>query len=465
MILVTGPTGSGKTTSLYAIIQEVMSPELNVVTIEDPVEYELKGVAQVPVNDKQGLTFAEVLRSVLRQDPDVILVGEIRDRETAEIAFQAAQTGHLVLSTVHTNDSTATIVRLLELGVEPQVMGASLLAVVAQRLVRKVCPACVEPLEPSEEDRRALVLPPGKPISQGRGCAKCRDSGYKGRTGVYEVLRVSKAIAQLIEQKAAESALRAMAEDQGMTSLVDDARQKVLDGVTTPSEVLRVVEVENRGPSCPSCNHPIEPNFTVCPFCRNPLRLTCAGCGAVMKKKWTTCPFCGTDVSPLPGSARPLPEPARPTQVLGGFEMPKVLVVDDDADVLELVRLTLARSSPPLSIDVASSGADALDKIKTNRPHLVVLDLMMPGIDGFEVCKRLRADLATALIPVIMLTACSDAESKRLGFLSGTDDYVVKPFDRSELLARVHRLLQRVYGWNGPTGATTPPARGRAATA
>jgi DNA-binding response OmpR family regulator len=183
------------------------------------------------------------------------------------------------------------------------------------------------------------------------------------------------------------------------------------------------------------------------------LRVTCAGCGAVMKKKWATCPFCGKDVVPSAGGARPLPDPARPAQPAGGFEVPKILAVDDDADVLELVRLTLARSTPPLAIETATSGADALAKVKANRPHLVVLDLMMPGIDGFEVCKRLRADLATALIPVIMLTACSDAESKRMGFLSGTDDYVVKPFDRSELLARVHRLLQRVYGWNGASTA------------
>jgi len=456
IILVTGPTGSGKTTTLYAIIQELFSSELNIVTIENPVEYELKGVSQIPVNEKQGLTFSEVLRSVLRQDPDVILIGEIRDRETAEIAFQAAQTGHLVLSTLHTNDATASVTRLLELGVEPQVMGVSLLAVIAQRLVRKVCAACNEPVEATAEERRALALPLDKRLRHGRGCPACRETGLVGRTGIYEVLRVSKALSQLIEQKAPESTLRAVAEDHGMTSLVEDARQKILDGVTTPAEVLRVVEVDSHGPTCPACSAGIEANFTVCPFCRNPLRLTCGGCGAVMKKKWTTCPFCSTDVAPLPVSARPLPDPVQPMNDLGGFEVPKILAVDDDPDVLELVRLTLARSQPPLHVEVATSGAEALAKAKASRPHLVVLDLMMPGIDGYEVCKHLRADLATALIPIVMLTACSDVESKRLGFLSGTDDYVVKPFERSELLARVHRLLARMYGWGGKSAAPAP---------
>src|SRR5262249_18612206 len=163
--------------------------------------------------------------------------------------------------------------------------------------------------------------------------------------------------------------------DHGMTSLVEDARQKVLDAVTTPAEVLRVVEVDNHGPTCPSCNAGIEANFTVCPFCRNPLRLTCGGCGAVSKKKWATVPFCSKDVAPLPVSARPLPDPTQPGNDLGGFEVPRILAVDDDPDVLELVRLTLARSQPPLSVEVATSGADALAKAKEIRPHLVVLDL------------------------------------------------------------------------------------------
>jgi type II secretory ATPase GspE/PulE/Tfp pilus assembly ATPase PilB-like protein len=252
MLLVTGPTGSGKTTTLYAAIQEIVSPELNIVTIENPIEYELAGVSQVPVNEKQGLTFAAVLRSVLRQDPDVIFVGEIRDRETAEIAFQAAQTGHLVLSTVHTNDTAATVTRLLELGVEPHVMGPSLLGIVAQRLVRRICQACAEPVAVPEALCDSLGLARDVRARAGRGCPKCRNSGYAGRIGCYEVLEVTSAIERLIAERAPESTIRSKAEEEGMTSLMEDAQRKIAAGITTPSEVARVVEVDTkRRLTCP----------------------------------------------------------------------------------------------------------------------------------------------------------------------------------------------------------------------
>jgi type II secretory ATPase GspE/PulE/Tfp pilus assembly ATPase PilB-like protein len=297
MILVTGPTGSGKTTTLYAIIQEIVSPEINIVTIENPIEYELKGVTQIPINEKQGLTFAETLRSVLRQDPDVIFVGEIRDHETALIAFQAAQTGHLVLSTVHTNDTASTITRLLELGIDPHTIGPSLLAVVAQRLVRKVCKSCTESVSPPENIRQLLGLPEGHPLQRGRGCAVCRNTGFSGRTGCYEVLEVTKGIERLIEQKAPESAIRTLAEEQGMTSVLEDARSKVLDGITTPTEVLRVVDLDSgRRLLCPSCHGAVEESYSVCPNCRTQLNVTCSGCGTVLKKGWTACAFCGTVV-------------------------------------------------------------------------------------------------------------------------------------------------------------------------
>ena len=465
MILVTGPTGAGKTTTLYAIIQELLSPEINVVTIENPVEYELKGVSQISINEKQGLTFSQVLRSVLRQDPDVILVGEIRDRETAEIAFQAAQTGHLVLSTVHTNDSVATVTRLLELGVEPQLLGPSLLAVVAQRLMRKVCEACRSPMEPDEEARRAFGLPAGTMLHRGRGCPACRNSGFSGRTGCYEVLKISQGIEQLIEQKAPESAVQTLAVEQGMTSLVVDARSKVIAGVSTPAEVLRVVEVANRGPSCPACRSAIEATFTVCPYCSTPLQLTCTGCGGALKKTWATCPFCGTDAASAAGSSGLLPEAAPSHRELGVLDAPRILIVDDDEDILELVRVSLTRQVPPCRVETAASGEEALAKVAASRPHLVLLDLMMPGMDGYEVCRRLRANLATALIPIIMLTALGDIESKRLGFLAGTDDYVVKPFELMELQARVRRLLERTYGWSSATPANGLRQQSRAATA
>jgi type IV pilus assembly protein PilB len=450
VILCAGPTGSGKTTTLYGALQELVSPERDIVTIENAAEYALKGVTSIPIDEKGGLTFAEALRSVLGQDPDVILVGEISDRETAEAAFHAARTGRMVLSTMRANDSITAVTRLLELGIEPETLGSSLLAVAAQRLVRKVCSACAEAAEPSEEARRTLGLPSGGSIRRGHGCSTCRHTGYSGRTACFEVLRVTHAVASLITQGASDGGLRAVAEDEGMSMLLDDARTKILAGITTPSEVLRVIEVDAQNPLCPACHAAIEVSFTVCPFCRNPLHRTCARCGALLKKRWTTCPFCGTDVGTYEQSSLLPEEPARPERALGALEVPRILAVDDDPDVLELLRLTLTRSAPALHAEVASSGADALDKMKESRPHLVVLDLMMPGIDGYEVCRRLRADLSTALIPVIMLTALGDAGSKRLGFLAGTDDYLVKPFERGELLARIFRLLERTYGWTGP---------------
>ena len=451
MILVTGPTGSGKTTTLYAILQEILSASLNIVTIENPVEYQVKGVSQVEVNEKQGFTFAGALRSVLRQDPDVILVGEIRDKETAEIAFQAAQTGHLVLSTLHTNDTAATITRLLDLGIEPFVVAPSLLAVVAQRLVRTVCPACAAPASTDDDTAAALGLRDRTGLRRGRGCSACRKTGFNGRTGCYEILPVSRRVQQMIEQRAAESALRVAAEQAGMKSLREEARAKVESGVTTPEEVVRVVQFESRGPSCPACAASVEESFTMCPYCRASLRLTCGGCGVALKKEWAACPFCGVESQAAPASppSAPVAEtaPANEEPAVGRIDVPRILVVDDHDDVRDLVRRAIQKSPFPVEIDLAANGSDALARVAAQPPHLIVLDVMMPGMDVFEVCRRLRADLKTALIPVLMLTARDDADSKRTGFLAGTDDYVVKPFDRAELIARVQRLLQRSYGF------------------
>src|SRR6185369_8084601 len=195
LILVTGPTGSGKTTTLYALIRAIRSTTTNIITIENPVEYQLKGINQVEINEKQGLTFASVLRSVLRQDPDVILVGEIRDAETANIAFQAAQTGHLVLSTLHTNDAAATLTRLIDLSVEPYVVASSLHLVIAQRLVRRVCSKCAQPETPDEallQQFPALrAAAAAGPTRRGRGCTACRQTGFEGRVGVYETLALT----------------------------------------------------------------------------------------------------------------------------------------------------------------------------------------------------------------------------------------------------------------------------------
>ena len=295
MILVTGPTGSGKTTTLYGMLAEMISPTTNIVTIENPIEYQLRGVSQVEINEKQGLTFAGTLRSILRQDPDVILVGEIRDRETAEIALRAAQTGHLVLSTLHTNDAVTTITRLIDLGIEPYMLASSLHLIMAQRLVRQTCERCAERYAPDPAELQKLQIDVGaQQFRRGRGCPACRKSGYSGRVGVFEVMPITAAAGKLIEQKASEAVLRLQARDDGMHSLGEAAAARVCAGVTTADEVLRVVDAIDDGARCPACGRAVEDTFALCPHCAAPLRCTCTSCGMKLQKEWQICPYCGT---------------------------------------------------------------------------------------------------------------------------------------------------------------------------
>jgi len=244
LILVTGPTGSGKSTSLYAALEELNRESRNILTAEDPVELEITGVNQVQINEDIGLTFAATLRAFLRQDPDVIMVGEIRDAETAAIAVKAALTGHLVLSTLHTNDTAASITRLVNMGVEPYLVAASLTLVVAQRLVRRTCKTCLAPDTVSPEILARLGLPaaeePSFTAMHGSGCGACHDTGYKGRLAVYEVLTANEPVRRLILRGAAESEVRAAAQADGMSSLRDCALRRVGDGLTSIEEVLRV---------------------------------------------------------------------------------------------------------------------------------------------------------------------------------------------------------------------------------
>ncbi len=246
MILVTGPTGSGKSTTLYATLNAVSRPEINVITVEDPVEYRLPGINQVQVNPKAGLTFASALRSILRSDPDVVLIGEIRDHETAQIAIEAALTGHLVLSTLHTNDAPSAVTRLIEMGIEPFLVGSALDCVVAQRLARRLCPKCKAAYRPAEVELIAARFPwsPGeelpvlyKPV----GCSSCSKTGYKGRMALHEVMRVTEEIERLAVTHASAADIQRVAQEQGMVSLRDDGWTKVLLGDTSVEEILRVV--------------------------------------------------------------------------------------------------------------------------------------------------------------------------------------------------------------------------------
>ena len=244
IILVTGPTGSGKTTTLYAALSSINHTDINIITIEDPIEYQIEGIGQIQVNPKIELTFAKGLRSIVRQDPDVILVGEIRDLETAEIAIQSALTGHLVFSTLHTNDSASAVTRLIDMGIEPFLVTSSVIAILAQRLVRTICRDCKEAYSPDEESLNSIGITPhmlaGKKIYRGRGCASCLNTGYRGRMGIFESMILNDPIKSLIIKTSDANAIKNMAVEQGMITLRRDGAQKVLNGITTIEEVFRV---------------------------------------------------------------------------------------------------------------------------------------------------------------------------------------------------------------------------------
>jgi len=246
MVLVTGPTGSGKTTTLYGALSRINSPDKNIITIEDPVEYQLKGIGQIQVNPKIGLTFARGLRSVLRHDPDVILLGEIRDPETAEIAIQSALTGHLVFSTLHTNDAASAITRLVDMGIEPFLIASVIRAIIAQRLIRVICPQCKEEFDPGVDYLGKLKFSQSAPEKRltyrGRGCPSCSLTGYRGRTGIYEILIISEDIRSLIMKKADAKTLCTQAVQEGMKTLREDGDRRVLAGTTTLEEVERVTQ-------------------------------------------------------------------------------------------------------------------------------------------------------------------------------------------------------------------------------
>jgi general secretion pathway protein E len=247
IILVTGPTGSGKTTTLHAALARINDPDKNIITVEDPVEIQQPGISQIEVNSKIGLTFSAALRSILRQNPDVILVGEIRDLETAEIAIQASLTGHLVLSTIHTNDAASSITRLVDMGVEPFLVGSSLVAALAQRLVRVLCKECREAVEASDDELREIgVRPPGRPVRVYRpaGCAHCNSTGYRGRVGIFELMLVDDDIRALVSKGIDAKTIKQKAMSKGMGSLRADGARKVLRGVTSIAEVIRATEEE-----------------------------------------------------------------------------------------------------------------------------------------------------------------------------------------------------------------------------
>jgi type IV pilus assembly protein PilB len=299
---VTGPTGSGKSTLLYSALRFIQHETKNLVTVEDPVEFQLPGVNQVQVDEKAKKTFPSALRAILRQDPDVIMIGEIRDKETAQIAFRASVTGHLVLSTVHTNDAASAVTRLIDLGLEPFMVASSLIGVVSMRLVRTLCPRCREAYDANASNLNRLM--PGSAgegnvvLSRGRGCGHCHETGYRGRIGIFEVLEMDERIRGMIVAGATDGTIRQAAVESGMRSIGEDGLKKVLAGRTTLEEVSRVVYLsDHTAKVCPACKSVLNQEFEYCTSCGEFVGDHCESCRHRLQPSWSFCPFCGSDAS------------------------------------------------------------------------------------------------------------------------------------------------------------------------
>jgi type IV pilus assembly protein PilB len=385
IVVVTGPTGSGKTTTLYAAIRQLATGEINIMTVENPVEYEIAGITQIQVEPKQRVTFPSALRAILRQDPDVILIGEIRDAETAAIALQASLTGHLVLATMHTNDAAGAIERLLDLGVDRTGVAASLRGVIAQRLVRKLCERCAEPvgdvLKPEEE--RAAARLGTRPVRRAVGCAACGRSGYHGRMALLEVMLVTPSLASRVSGARPSADMTQIASSGGMRSLLANGIARVESGETTLEEVVRVV---------------------------------------------------GSDVGELAlAEAVPVTGPTPPR---------KVLIIDDDKVQRMAARRVLEAGG--FEVDEAPDGMKGLVKLRRGVPYaLVLLDHSMPDMDGLEVLQEIRGDSGLRALPVVVATAREDDGLEARLINEGADDYIVKPLVPARFMARVNAVLRR----------------------
>src|SRR5256885_1632091 len=433
IILVTGPTGSGKTTTLYSCINQIKSEGVNIVTVEDPVEYRMQGIVQVQVQEKAGLTFASALRSILRQDPNVVLVGEIRDRETAQIAVQASLTGHLVLSTLHTNDAANAVTRLVDIGVEAYKIAAALRGVVAQRLMRKLCPTCKEVWMEAPADRLKKWILKGTPLYRAAGCPDCAMTGYRGRFGIIEVLTVSAEVERRIAAGGNPQHNPRGARRAGMKGLWDSGLQHVLRGESTLDELTRVVDIPEED------EHPTDAAAA---------SRRSAGGGKARSGSPQGAAMAFTEPAP---SAAPeeltthfeLLEEPEPPRVSGPHGLParKVLLVDDEDSLRRVVKDLLERDG--YIVSEARDGVQALDQVDRVGPDIIVLDLNMPGLDGYGVLSHLRSRPATADIPVIVLTAKSDEDNEVRVFELGADDFLTKPFRARALSARLEAVLGR----------------------
>ncbi len=434
IVVVTGPTGSGKTTTLYSLLQELATDRVNIMTVEDPVEYRLPGITQIQVEKKRGVTFASTLRAILRQDPDIIFVGEIRDLETAKIAIQASMTGHLVLATLHTNDAPAAVQRLFDLGLDGPSIAGCLRAALAQRLVRTTCTDC-----------------------GGVGCDICGHTGYAGRRPVVELMVLDAEITRLVAQEAAHPEIRDAALVGGMRPLSEVGYEMIRDGVSTKEEVERVLgevaapEAESPEPMPQARMHtapaqskevpaPVTPDLVA----RDLVAQDLVADSASGPPTFAAPPVAQPSEFPERWTP-PQPAPTRltvPQAVQGQARRTRVLVVDDDP-----VSRTLARSlleSAGIEVTEAGDGMGAIQALAAGMEFdLCVLDLNMPNVDGRQVLQQIRSSLATATMPVIVLTGNNDGEAEIELMQAGADDYIRKPLDAGRFMVRVKATLRR----------------------
>ncbi|MCB0323446.1 MAG: Flp pilus assembly complex ATPase component TadA [Bdellovibrionales bacterium] len=465
MIAVTGPTGSGKSTTLYASIIHVREGTTNIITVEDPIEYRLEGVTQIQVDEKVGMTFASGLRSILRQDPDIILIGEVRDLETAEISFQAAQTGHLVLTTLHTNTAASAIVRLLDLGLEPFLIAPSLGAILAQRLVRVLCGQCSRPL--TEEEAQALERSTGVQSDALRaavGCRACGQTGYRGRRGIYSLLVVDSDVREVIRSGGSEQAIEEAARANGMRSMYDAALDLVRQGATTFEEVERVLGKQRARTSgaAPEMPPQVPKEVKALQFAEEaptaePLGIESAPVAVVdltSAEELTDFFVAGVeqalgdyDFTSAIDAAEHAAEKATSIADLAasyhgkaaGGGTHRILLVDDDAGVRAVMSRTLRKAH--FDVAEAGDGVEALEKVGTFKPDLIVCDLSMPRLSGEGFVKALREKEGEQHAKVLMLTG-SDDEANEIRLLeAGANDFVSKNASPAVVVARIRRLL------------------------
>jgi type IV pilus assembly protein PilB len=382
MILVTGPTGSGKTSTLYAALNHLKLSKKNIVTLEDPVEYMIDGLSQIPVNPIKNITFASGLRSILRQDPDIVLIGEIRDKETADMAAQAALTGRLVFSTLHTKNAASSITRLFDIGLEPYLVASSVVLVVAQRLVKVICGECKTEHAPDPkllEKYRVHIDELGiQKFHTGKGCRRCRFTGFYGRTAIFEIFEVNDAMRSLIAARASDDELFKEARKIGFKSLAQSGMRRVAQGVTSLEELARVAEVWEIDERMHQLRRP------------------------------------GANI--------------------------RVLAAEDDEGILEVLVSRLEMAG--YEVIKARDGEELVEKALKHHPDIIITDVTMPKMNGFEATSILKKNLETASIPIMILTARQDKESELAGLDAGADDYLCKPFDKDKLIARMKLVLK-----------------------